>query len=66
MGKIKNRDKKRTAARIFTSGGAGNGKSEPLPDKKEQKHPCPHCDRIFAQVFGKLVSSLQAFFRKVV
>ena len=49
MGKIKNRDEKRKAAKVFTAGGGGGTKGPSVIDKRNQEQKCPHCDRIFKQ-----------------
>lgn len=53
MGKVKNRDEKRKAAKVFTSGGGGGSKGPSVIDKRNQEQKCPHCDRIFKQT-GRL------------
>lgn len=53
MGKIKNRDEKRKAAKVFTAGGGGGTKGPSVVDKRNQEQKCPHCDRIFKQT-GRL------------
>lgn len=53
MGKIKNRDEKRKAAKVFTAGGGGGTKGPSVIDKRNQEQKCPHCDRIFKQT-GRL------------
>ncbi|GMH41213.1 hypothetical protein BSKO_09123 [Bryopsis sp. KO-2023] len=49
MGKIKDLQNKKKAARIHSSGAGGGGKGGPVVDKLSQEHPCPNCDRIFKQ-----------------
>ncbi|PRW33164.1 P-loop containing nucleoside triphosphate hydrolase isoform A [Chlorella sorokiniana] len=49
MGGIKNRDAKRAANKVFSSGGGGGSKGPAVVDKRGQELPCPHCDRIFKQ-----------------
>lgn len=49
MGGIKNRDEKRKAAKVFSSGGGGGSKGPSVIDKRNQELKCPHCDRIFKQ-----------------
>ena len=53
MGKIKNRDEKRKAAKVFTAGGGGGTKGPSVIDKRNQELKCPHCERIFKQT-GRL------------
>jgi ATP-dependent RNA helicase DHX57 len=53
MGKIKNRDQKRAAAKVFSSGGGGGTKGPAVIDKRNQELKCPHCDRVFKQT-GRL------------
>ena len=49
MGGIRNREAKRAANKVFTSGGGGGSKGPSVVDKRGQELPCPHCDRIFKQ-----------------
>jgi ATP-dependent RNA helicase DHX57 len=49
MGGVKNRDAKRTAAKVFSSGGGGGAKGPSVLDKRGQEEKCPHCDRTFKQ-----------------
>ena len=49
MGKIKNRDEKRKAAKVFASGASGGSKGPSVIDKRNQELKCPHCERIFKQ-----------------
>eukprot|EP00883_Tetradesmus_obliquus_P006330 jgi/Sobl393_1/16814/SZX72388.1 len=49
MGGIKNRDEKRKAAKVFSSGGGGGAKGPAIIDKRGQEEKCPHCDRVFKQ-----------------
>lgn len=49
MGGIKNRDAKRAAAKVFSSGGGGGAKGPSVIDKRGQEEKCPHCDRVFKQ-----------------
>eukprot|EP00887_Chlorella_sp_A99_P002300 scaffold10.g2300.t1 len=53
MGGIKNRDAKRAANKVFSSGGSGGAKGPSVVDKRGQELPCPHCDRVFKQA-GRL------------
>lgn len=53
MGKIKNRDAKKAAAKVFSSGGGGGTKGPAVIDKRNQELKCPHCDRVFKQT-GRL------------
>ncbi len=61
MGKIKNRDAKKAANKVFSSGGGGGSKAEAaafLASKQEKELKCPHCDRIFKQP-GRLTDHIQ-------
>ena len=61
MGKIKNRDAKKAANKVFSSGGGGGTKAEAaafLASKQEKELKCPHCDRIFKQP-GRLADHIQ-------
>jgi ATP-dependent RNA helicase DHX57 len=61
MGKIKNRDAKKAANKVFSSGGGGGSKAEAaafLASKQEKELKCPHCDRIFKQQ-GRLTDHIQ-------
>lgn len=49
MGGVKNRDEKRKAAKVFSSGAGGGAKGPATVDKRGQELQCPHCDRIFKQ-----------------
>lgn len=49
MGKVKNRDEKRKAAKVFASGATGGSKGPSVIDKRNQELKCPHCERIFKQ-----------------
>ncbi|KAF8055672.1 DHX57 [Scenedesmus sp. PABB004] len=49
MGGIKNRDEKRKAAKVFSSGGGGGAKGPAVLDKRGTEEKCPHCDRVFKQ-----------------
>ncbi|KAK9809193.1 hypothetical protein WJX72_011126 [[Myrmecia] bisecta] len=50
MGGVKNREEKKKAAKVFSSGAGGGSKGPGLVDKRDQERPCPHCDRTFKQV----------------
>ncbi|CAG9465122.1 unnamed protein product [Pedinophyceae sp. YPF-701] len=49
MGKVKNLEEKKKAAKVFSRGGGGGTKGPAVVDKRNQELPCPHCDRIFKQ-----------------
>jgi hypothetical protein len=50
MGKIKNLEEKKKAARVFSSGSGGGTKGPAVVDKRNQELACPHCPRVFKQV----------------
>jgi hypothetical protein len=50
MGKVKNLEEKKKAARVFSSGSGGGTKGPSVVDKRNQELACPHCPRIFKQV----------------
>ena len=50
MGGVKNKEQKKKAQHVYSSGGGSGGKGPALIDKRNQELPCPHCDRTFKQV----------------
>ena len=61
MGKIKNRDAKKAAAKVFSSGVGGGSKAEAaefMAAKQQKELKCPHCDRVFKQA-GRLSDHIQ-------
>eukprot|EP00884_Botryococcus_braunii_P007206 jgi/Botrbrau1/16487/Bobra.0142s0081.1 len=50
MGKIKNLEEKKKAARVFSSGSGGGTKGPSVVDKRNQELACPHCPRVFKQL----------------
>ncbi|KDD74225.1 hypothetical protein H632_c1475p0, partial [Helicosporidium sp. ATCC 50920] len=58
MGGIKNRDAKRTQAKVFSSGGGGGTKGPAVVDKRGTEMQCPHCDKVYKQA-GRLQDHLK-------
>ena len=50
MGGVKNKEQKKKAQHVYSSGGGSGGKGPAILDKRNQELPCPHCDRTFKQV----------------
>eukprot|EP00803_Ostreobium_quekettii_P004271 evm.model.scf_905.2 EVM.evm.TU.scf_905.2 scf_905:10452-23846(+) len=58
MGRVKNREEKKKAARIFSSGCGGGTRGPSVVDKRGQEVNCPHCGKIFKQS-GRLQDHIQ-------
>ncbi|KAK9846310.1 hypothetical protein WJX81_001334 [Elliptochloris bilobata] len=50
MGGVKNKEEKKKAQHVYSSGGGSGGRGPAFVDKRSSLHPCPHCDRTFKQV----------------
>jgi ATP-dependent RNA helicase DHX57 len=58
MGGIKNREAKKAANKVFSSGGGGGTRGPATVDKRGQELACPHCERVFKQA-GRLADHVK-------